>query len=471
MIRWPHIGMYGEFAPCEEGVLAALNNNFFLLDVLTQGSVFGFIDELPSDPATGDTYIVTSGIYAETPGNIVTFDGENWIEIEPKPGYLMFNQDDLRFYWYDGSDWVLMANGDVGGPGSSTDNAIARFDGTTGKLIQDSIVTISDLGLIEGAIGFETSGYLLAKYFDGEFLVDSTSSGGDQDIDLLDATVIKFTGALSSIQSIETPGIGSSRFHILMNSTGSPMVLKDNSNIRTGTGADIVVAESASVWIAYDPDADQWAVVGGSGGGGGGAWESESISATVSNPQMTKQIAVLTAGDSNPGFTLAPAIAGAVAIVHNNSALSIAAYPYGSDVLVDNNLNIIPPNARVFWFCAESGSWVLLSFTSFQNDTPSPYNVKTMTSSIDIEPIERQCIFIEGPDDGITEISTIGGLGASYRFPVMEVTLIGGNDDRVVRIPESFAFGMNGDWESNIGKSITFLIFDGDIVEKCRSNT
>ena len=34
--------------------------------------------------------------------------------------------------------------GDVSGPASATDNAIARFDGTTGKLIQNSTVTIAD---------------------------------------------------------------------------------------------------------------------------------------------------------------------------------------------------------------------------------------------------------------------------------------------------------------------------------------
>jgi hypothetical protein len=34
--------------------------------------------------------------------------------------------------------------GDVVGPASSTDNAIVRFDGTTGKLIQNSTVTIAD---------------------------------------------------------------------------------------------------------------------------------------------------------------------------------------------------------------------------------------------------------------------------------------------------------------------------------------
>jgi hypothetical protein len=38
--------------------------------------------------------------------------------------------------------------GDVVGPASSTDNAIVRFDSTTGKLVQDSAITIGDTGII-----------------------------------------------------------------------------------------------------------------------------------------------------------------------------------------------------------------------------------------------------------------------------------------------------------------------------------
>ena len=39
---------------------------------------------------------------------------------------------------------IGILSGDVVGPASATDNAIARFDGTTGKLIQNSAVTIDD---------------------------------------------------------------------------------------------------------------------------------------------------------------------------------------------------------------------------------------------------------------------------------------------------------------------------------------
>ena len=40
--------------------------------------------------------------------------------------------------------------GDVVGPASATDNAIARFDSTTGKLLQNSVVTIGDTGATTG---------------------------------------------------------------------------------------------------------------------------------------------------------------------------------------------------------------------------------------------------------------------------------------------------------------------------------
>lgn len=46
----------------------------------------------------------------------------------------------------------VTGTGDVVGPSSSVDNAITRFDGTTGKLIQNSTVTISDAGGISTTI-------------------------------------------------------------------------------------------------------------------------------------------------------------------------------------------------------------------------------------------------------------------------------------------------------------------------------
>jgi hypothetical protein len=53
--------------------------------------------------------------------------------------------------------WATNAGGDVTGPASSTDNAIARFDGTTGKLIQNSVTTIDDTGNASGILSQQFS--------------------------------------------------------------------------------------------------------------------------------------------------------------------------------------------------------------------------------------------------------------------------------------------------------------------------
>jgi len=65
---------------------------------------------------------------------------------------------------YDNSTGVITNSspslgGDVVGPASATDNAISRFDTTTGKLIQNSVVTIDDAGNQAGinSITFDTT--------------------------------------------------------------------------------------------------------------------------------------------------------------------------------------------------------------------------------------------------------------------------------------------------------------------------
>lgn len=66
------------------------------------------------------------------------------------PGELGLNIADMKLYCENSAGTVTLlasasgASGDVVGPASSTDNAIARFDLTTGKLIQNSGVTIDD---------------------------------------------------------------------------------------------------------------------------------------------------------------------------------------------------------------------------------------------------------------------------------------------------------------------------------------
>lgn len=76
-------------------------------------------------------------------GNIRTYDGNNITLDETYKAVELI---------YDGTNWLVVGvtsgggSGDVVGPASSTDNAIARFDGITGKLLQNSSATVNDSG-------------------------------------------------------------------------------------------------------------------------------------------------------------------------------------------------------------------------------------------------------------------------------------------------------------------------------------
>ncbi len=62
-------------------------------------------------------------------------------------------------FWCGDGTWKVAGGGDVSGPASSTDNAVSRFDSTTGKLLQNSVVTIADTtGVIAGTQGITFTG-------------------------------------------------------------------------------------------------------------------------------------------------------------------------------------------------------------------------------------------------------------------------------------------------------------------------
>ena len=90
--------------------------------------------------------------------------------------------------------------GDVAGPGSSTDNAIPRFDATTGKIIQNSGITVDDSNVMTTAgLINANGGVTLGGAFDGVDQIVSrvnlkdygevtnaigSVGGGTQDIDV-----------------------------------------------------------------------------------------------------------------------------------------------------------------------------------------------------------------------------------------------------------------------------------------------
>ena len=72
-------------------------------------------------------------------------------------GELAVNLADQKLYSKNAGGTVILVGdgqgtGDVVGGSSSTDNALARYDGTTGKLIQNSVVVVDDSGNMSGIL-------------------------------------------------------------------------------------------------------------------------------------------------------------------------------------------------------------------------------------------------------------------------------------------------------------------------------
>ena len=70
---------------------------------------------------------------------------------------------------------IPATGGEVSGPSSSTDNAIARFDGTSGKVIQNSVTTIDDTGNASGILSQQFSDGTAVTLAAGKMWYDGTT--------------------------------------------------------------------------------------------------------------------------------------------------------------------------------------------------------------------------------------------------------------------------------------------------------
>jgi hypothetical protein len=118
---------------------------------------------------------------------------------------LALNYADGKLYFKNSSGVVTLlassagASGDVVGPASATDNALARFDTTTGKLIQNSIGILSDAGVLTGLTGLTSSGNItLSALTSGR--VPYASTGGL----LVDSANLLFDGTTLTANALTT---------------------------------------------------------------------------------------------------------------------------------------------------------------------------------------------------------------------------------------------------------------------------
>ena len=130
--------------------------------ILTPMPVMQFFDSLGNPLAGGKLYTYEAGTttllatYTDQTGdtantNPVILDSAGraniWLDTTQLYYWELDNANDVQV-WTADNVGSIVASADVEGPASSTDNAVVRFNGVTGKVIQNSTVTISDGGAI-----------------------------------------------------------------------------------------------------------------------------------------------------------------------------------------------------------------------------------------------------------------------------------------------------------------------------------
>ena len=191
---------------------------------------------------------------------------------------------------------------------TSTDEAIARYDGTSGD-VQDSGVTINDSDEVSGITQLnvdnirldgnsvsstDTNGNLnLSPNGTGRVISsnetelqgavsvaktdDNSTTGANQTLSLPSTEIVRLGNAgLTSIDGITAPT--RSQKVTLINATGNSITISNDlgataaNRILTGLKTDLTIEDEASINLVYDLTESRWMVVGGTGSGIGRRW-------------------------------------------------------------------------------------------------------------------------------------------------------------------------------------------------------
>lgn len=200
-----------------------------------------------NDPTSSDVFHPTAGGYYP----ISTL----WVNKTNDGAWILTSISGYTANWEAFSD---PASGNVDGPASSTDNAIARFDGTTGKLIQNGVGIISDAGAVTGLTNITLP--LITGLAASDFNLKS-ASGQDVLVDMGDdagANNVSFRNLSESLL-------------VRIDSDGQVNLLAGNLiQTRSDAAAEVLIDVTNSDNTSADSDAFFEAAVGGTASGNPG---------------------------------------------------------------------------------------------------------------------------------------------------------------------------------------------------------
>ena len=231
----------------------------------------------------------------------------------------------------------------VVGPGSSTGNAVARFDGTTGKLIQNSVTTIDDTGAATGFTTFaastsvttptvqaSNSAGLSLKNASGTTQINMGAGGGDN-VSVNVSTNLNGTNA-----QIDISPTGTGHVHVKPSGTGSIEIAPtnvgtiDNMTIgatapKNGSFVDLSVTGTTS-FDGAQGTAGQ--VLTSAGTGATPTWTTPTTgTVTAVSVVSANGLAGTSSGGATPALTLSTTITGLL----KGNGIAISAAASGTD--------------------------------------------------------------------------------------------------------------------------------------------
>lgn len=191
-------------------------------------------------------------------------------------GSLRYVADTDKLYQYSGAAWTVVGDtsGYVVGPASSTDNALARWDGATGELVQNSVVALSDAGALTGVASLNGTTSTQLSYVDATSSIQgqlnarwngtTSAKSADYEITLVDGVgvVLMTTGATNRTVTLPAAANSTNRVITVKKAdTGSGSLILDGSGAELIDGAATQSIGYENGFLTVVSDGTKWLVV------------------------------------------------------------------------------------------------------------------------------------------------------------------------------------------------------------------